>query len=96
MKSGEVPSRGEKWTDIMADVESFVMPGITHRQHPRCVRPAAPFVKQPPDELYGRVRATIKAALVGFRRILKHATIEVRLFGLGILTLGRPETSPTN
>ncbi|CAM9597402.1 unnamed protein product [Laminaria digitata] len=28
-------SCGEKWTDIMADVESFVMPGVSHWQHPR-------------------------------------------------------------
>eukprot|EP00752_Nemacystus_decipiens_P002072 g1983.t1 len=31
----EFPTSGEKWTDIMADVESHVMPGITHWQHPR-------------------------------------------------------------
>eukprot|EP00904_Undaria_pinnatifida_P009634 jgi/Undpi1/5800/HiC_scaffold_2.g01074.m1 len=34
-EASEFPLRGEKWTDIMADVESFVMPGITHWQHPR-------------------------------------------------------------
>eukprot|EP00752_Nemacystus_decipiens_P002073 g1984.t1 len=31
----EFPTCGERWTDIMADVESHVMPGITHWQHPR-------------------------------------------------------------
>ncbi|CAM9098095.1 unnamed protein product [Laminaria digitata] len=35
LKASEFPSSGEKWTDIMADVESFVMPGVTHWQHPR-------------------------------------------------------------
>eukprot|EP00904_Undaria_pinnatifida_P009626 jgi/Undpi1/5794/HiC_scaffold_2.g01068.m1 len=35
MATSEFPSDGEKWTDIMADVESFIMPGITHWQHPR-------------------------------------------------------------
>lgn len=35
LKSREFPSHGEKWTDIMADVESLIMPGITHWQHPR-------------------------------------------------------------
>lgn len=37
----EFPSDGEKWSDIMADVESHIMPGITHWQHPRCATQAA-------------------------------------------------------
>eukprot|EP00903_Cladosiphon_okamuranus_P005441 g5426.t1 len=31
----EFPSSGERWSDIMADVESHIVPGITHWQHPR-------------------------------------------------------------
>ncbi|CAN0541933.1 unnamed protein product, partial [Ectocarpus sp. 8 AP-2014] len=31
----EFPLNGERWSDIMADVESVIMPGITHWQHPR-------------------------------------------------------------
>ncbi|CAM9654577.1 unnamed protein product [Ectocarpus sp. 6 AP-2014] len=30
----EFPTKGEVWSDIMADVESHIMPGITHWQHP--------------------------------------------------------------
>ena len=56
MATSEFPSDGEKWTDIMADVESFIMPGITHWQHPRCVRRTAPFDNHPPD-LYGPTKA---------------------------------------
>jgi tyrosine decarboxylase len=29
------PVEGEKWEDIMADVERAIMPGVTHWQHPR-------------------------------------------------------------
>ncbi|CAF4607858.1 unnamed protein product [Rotaria sp. Silwood1] len=29
------PKKGEKWDDIMYDVERTIMPGITHWQHPR-------------------------------------------------------------
>lgn len=29
------PEKGEKWDDIMADIERAIMPGITHWQHPR-------------------------------------------------------------
>ncbi|UJR20893.1 hypothetical protein I4U23_024002 [Adineta vaga] len=29
------PEKGEKWDDIMKDVEGAIMPGITHWQHPR-------------------------------------------------------------
>jgi aromatic-L-amino-acid decarboxylase len=29
------PENGEKWEDIMKDVEKAIMPGITHWQHPR-------------------------------------------------------------
>ena len=36
LKHQEFPSSGERWSDIMADVESHIMPGITHWQHPRC------------------------------------------------------------
>ncbi|CAM9405451.1 unnamed protein product, partial [Ascophyllum nodosum] len=35
LTQSEFPSQGEKWSDIMADVESHIMPGITHWQHPR-------------------------------------------------------------
>ncbi|KAJ1527822.1 hypothetical protein ONE63_007767 [Megalurothrips usitatus] len=31
----EAPEQGESWDDIMADVESKIMPGVTHWQHPR-------------------------------------------------------------
>lgn len=31
----EAPRTPEKWADIMSDVESKIMPGITHWQHPR-------------------------------------------------------------
>ncbi|CAM9422706.1 unnamed protein product [Pylaiella littoralis] len=31
----DFPLSGESWGDIMADVESHIMPGITHWQHPR-------------------------------------------------------------
>eukprot|EP00752_Nemacystus_decipiens_P001994 g1917.t1 len=31
----EFPTSGERWGDIMADVESHIMPGMTHWQHPR-------------------------------------------------------------
>ncbi|GFS24931.1 aromatic-L-amino-acid decarboxylase [Elysia marginata] len=31
---GEAPLKGEDWTDIMADVERAIMPGIAHWQHP--------------------------------------------------------------
>ncbi|XP_015122001.1 tyrosine decarboxylase [Diachasma alloeum] len=31
----EAPSKPESWDDIMRDVESKIMPGITHWQHPR-------------------------------------------------------------
>ncbi|XP_052127613.1 aromatic-L-amino-acid decarboxylase isoform X1 [Frankliniella occidentalis] len=31
----EAPENGEAWEDIMADVESKIMPGVTHWQHPR-------------------------------------------------------------
>lgn len=31
----EAPQTPEKWADIMSDVESKIMPGITHWQHPR-------------------------------------------------------------
>ncbi|XP_076320500.1 tyrosine decarboxylase-like [Tachypleus tridentatus] len=29
------PHKGEEWEDIMKDVERFIMPGVTHWQHPR-------------------------------------------------------------
>lgn len=29
------PEKGEKWDDIIQDVERTIMPGITHWQHPR-------------------------------------------------------------
>jgi len=32
---GRAPVQGEPWADIMADVESKIMPGVTHWQHPR-------------------------------------------------------------
>lgn len=31
----EAPNEPENWDDIMADVESKIMPGVTHWQHPR-------------------------------------------------------------
>ncbi|CAM9686184.1 unnamed protein product, partial [Ectocarpus sp. 8 AP-2014] len=31
----EFPTKGDVWSDIMEDVESHIMPGITHWQHPR-------------------------------------------------------------
>lgn len=31
----EAPEVGESWEDIMSDVESKIMPGVTHWQHPR-------------------------------------------------------------
>ncbi|KAK3909357.1 Tyrosine decarboxylase [Frankliniella fusca] len=31
----EAPEKGEPWEDIMADVETKIMPGVTHWQHPR-------------------------------------------------------------
>lgn len=31
----EAPDLPEDWKDIMADVESKIMPGVTHWQHPR-------------------------------------------------------------
>ncbi|XP_013404119.1 LOW QUALITY PROTEIN: aromatic-L-amino-acid decarboxylase-like [Lingula anatina] len=30
----KAPKKGEEWSDIMADVDNVVMPGITHWQHP--------------------------------------------------------------
>ena len=45
MKTREFPSRGEKWTEIMSDVESVVMPGINHWQHPRYDRSAVHSVE---------------------------------------------------
>ncbi|XP_063974261.1 aromatic-L-amino-acid decarboxylase-like isoform X1 [Diachasmimorpha longicaudata] len=35
MLPAEAPHQGERWEDIMSDVESKIMPGITHWQHPR-------------------------------------------------------------
>jgi hypothetical protein len=32
---GEAPMKPESWDQIMADVESKIMPGVTHWQHPR-------------------------------------------------------------
>ncbi|VDO91520.1 unnamed protein product [Haemonchus placei] len=31
----EAPSRGEPWEKVMDDFEKFIMPGVTHWQHPR-------------------------------------------------------------
>ncbi|CAN0205798.1 unnamed protein product, partial [Hapterophycus canaliculatus] len=31
----DFPSTGERWSDIMADVESHILPGMTHWQSPR-------------------------------------------------------------
>lgn len=31
----EAPFEPEKWEDIMSDVETKIMPGVTHWQHPR-------------------------------------------------------------
>lgn len=31
----EAPENPEDWDEIMADVESKIMPGVTHWQHPR-------------------------------------------------------------
>lgn len=31
----EAPFHPEDWEDIMADVDSKIMPGVTHWQHPR-------------------------------------------------------------
>lgn len=31
----EAPFHGENWDNIMEDVESKIMPGVTHWQHPR-------------------------------------------------------------
>lgn len=31
----EAPNEPESWDDIMADVETKIMPGVTHWQHPR-------------------------------------------------------------
>lgn len=31
----EAPMQPEDWSDIMKDVESKIMPGVTHWQHPR-------------------------------------------------------------
>ncbi|XP_065579574.1 aromatic-L-amino-acid decarboxylase-like [Artemia franciscana] len=31
----EAPVKGESWDDIMEDVETKIMPGVTHWQHPR-------------------------------------------------------------
>ncbi|KAG8222235.1 hypothetical protein J437_LFUL001433, partial [Ladona fulva] len=31
----EAPEKPEPWQDIMQDVESKIMPGVTHWQHPR-------------------------------------------------------------
>lgn len=31
----EAPYHGENWDSIMEDVESKIMPGVTHWQHPR-------------------------------------------------------------
>ncbi|GFO16195.1 Aromatic-l-amino-acid decarboxylase-like protein [Plakobranchus ocellatus] len=31
---GQAPSKGEDWSDIMADVDKAIMPGIAHWQHP--------------------------------------------------------------
>lgn len=32
---GEAPHSPENWDDIMRDVETKIMPGVTHWQHPR-------------------------------------------------------------
>lgn len=32
---GEPPQKGEKFVDVMADVESKIMPGVVHWNHPR-------------------------------------------------------------
>lgn len=32
---GEAPHNPESWDDIMRDVETKIMPGVTHWQHPR-------------------------------------------------------------
>lgn len=32
---GEAPQNPENWDDIMRDVETKIMPGVTHWQHPR-------------------------------------------------------------
>jgi hypothetical protein len=32
---GEAPHKPEEWEKIMEDVESKIMPGVTHWQHPR-------------------------------------------------------------
>lgn len=29
------PEEGEEWTAIMQDIENYIMPGVTHWQHPR-------------------------------------------------------------
>ncbi|CAM9771919.1 unnamed protein product, partial [Ectocarpus sp. 13 AM-2016] len=86
----EFPTKGEAWSDIMADVESHIMPGITHWQHPRFFAwyPAA----SSPPAILGDMLASM-FNVIGFSWEASPASTELETVALDQLgrAVGLPE-----